>query len=230
MMTDISIDKIQENLFDKLINTGWDHKLRFFIKSSDFYDIILSLHDEKSQGRRFSPPLRDIFRPFQLCTFPKLKVIFVAKEAHTDPTLTNGLAISHNMGLTSQYEFKAFYEELQRTVGNNSLLDGELSAWAKQGVLLLNTTLTTKVGYPNKHELIWRPWANFLFDVLNRQENLVWIFFGESDYWETVDSAGHIKIQVPELPDKRDGVWRSDDLFNKINRILVENKKEKIVW
>lgn len=229
LMQNISIEKIQAKLFDKLLNTGWDQKLRFFINSGDFYDTLLSLYHEVDQGKRFGPGLNDIFKCFELCHFKNLKVIFIAKEAHTDCTLTNGLALSHNFGLNTQWEFKGLHEELQRTVGNSSLLDADLSGWAKQGALLLNGSLTTRVGYTGSHQYIWNSFTRYLLDMLNRQENLIWIFFDET-YWDAIDNTSHIKFKVPPLPKVRKVNWNSAGLFQKINKLLVDKKLEPIIW
>ena len=155
MNTVPSITEIQDKLFDKLEGSGWDRALRFFIRSSDFYDVILSLQKERGENKRFTPGINEIFRCFQLCPLPELKVIFVVTEPWQDATANNGLALSHNFGLLIKPEFRALYEELKRTVPTNILTDGDLTDWARQGVLLLNTTPTVRIGYPNSHKKIW---------------------------------------------------------------------------
>lgn len=220
-----SIIEIQDKLFDKLVGTGWDKKLRFIVKSSEMEDIILFLQQQKSEERRFTPGLNDIFKCFQSCEFNDLKVVFVNHEPYQNPLLNNGLAISHTGNLIEQYEFKAFYEELHRTVGKNSLLNAELLPWAKQGCLFLNTSLTTRVGYTGRHFKLWQHFINSLLDVLNRKDKLIWVFFGESFYFDVVDNLKHIKIKVPELPNSRGETWQTD-VFNIINSHL----DKKIIW
>lgn len=224
----ITIDTLQDKLWDKLVGTGWDKKLRYFVKSTDMYDILLWLNQEKSNGRRFTPQLNDVFKPFQLCKMDNLKVVLLNDGPYIDPTLNNGLAISHNSTLTETFQFSAFYEELVNTTPKNTLMDADLSSWAKQGILLLNTSLTTRINEVGKHHKIWKPFVYELLDILERMDKMVFVCVGENEFFRKI-SDKHIKIIVPPLPTERKIPWKSN-LFNKINDALVENKQLPIIW
>ncbi len=220
---------LQNKLSQKLDDTGWESPLRFCVKSSDFYDVLLWLHHEKIEGRRWTPCINDIFKPFQSCPFNSLKVIFVYPEPWLDPTLNNGLALSHNINPYKVTPFRFLFKELGRTVPGHRLDNADLSGWADQGVLLLNTSLTARIGIPNKHNRIWSYFSYYLLERLNREEDLVWVFFGESEFYETIDNDSHVKLQVPALPHDRNGEWETD-IFNKVNEVLEQKNKKKINW
>ena len=80
MTETIDIGEIKEKLIAKLEPSGWAAKLRGFIKSSDFDKILQKLYDEKQQGNRFTPPLKQIFSAFEKCPVDKLKVIMVGQD------------------------------------------------------------------------------------------------------------------------------------------------------
>lgn len=226
----MNIDILQAKLCDKLIGSGWDKALRFFVQGSDFYDILLWLAEEKRENRRWTPSLNDIFVPFQSCRFDEVKVIFLCPEPWTDPTINNGMAISINTHPKSQIPFKAFYEELSSTIPDHKLGDtSNLMSWAKQGVLLMNTSITTRVGSPGRHNKIWNPFTNYVLDVLNRRQDIVWVFFGENEYWESVDNVTHTKFKVDLLPEDRRLEWKTN-IFRKCNEELKIKNKKLINW
>jgi uracil-DNA glycosylase len=224
------IKHIQETMFDYLVNTGWDKQLRFFVKSAEFEDILLHLMNEVSEGKRFTPPVKDLFRMFQITPFEDVRVVFLVKEPYLDPTLNTGLALAHTQKTTTVFPFLAMINELEKTVGNHHIENGDLSHWAKKGVLLFNTSLTSRVQLPNKHIALWKPFTNYVFNCLNSVDDLVWVRFGENDYTELLDNPTHLILTVPELPVERDGVWDSGDVFQEINKFFLTKQKAKIVW
>lgn len=225
----MEIREIRDKLFNKLIGTGWENDLRFFVKSSEFDDILLALLSELEKGFRFTPGVNDIFKPFELCHLDKLKVVMVWPEAWLNPTLNHGLAISNNAVDKYPLPFYRFKTELASQVPNHSILEADLTPWAKQGVLLLNESITARITTSSKHFEIWQAFIGNVFDILNRRDNLIFVFIGES-YWSEELDERHFKIELPAIPDGFKKVWDSQNLFLEINKKLVEKNLSEIVW
>lgn len=75
-----NLEEIKEKLIEKLRPTGWAHKLKGFIQSSDFDKIIKKLYDLRQEGLRFTPPLKHVFTAFEECPLDQLKVVIVGQD------------------------------------------------------------------------------------------------------------------------------------------------------
>lgn len=220
----MQIEEMRQKLFDKLIGTSWDNELRFFVKSSEFDDILLNLMLEVDTGFRFTPVLNDIFKPFELCPYDKVKVVFIYPEPYADPTLNDGLALSNKAtDRDIPVIFNRFKEELNAQFPINSIQEADLSSWTSQGVLLLNESLTTRISTPGRHTVIWEPFINYIMDILVRKD-LIFVFIGNHSF-EDVEG-----IQLAALPNAYNSKWNSNDLFLNINKLLVEKNLSEIIW
>jgi uracil DNA glycosylase len=212
---DKKIKEAQDTLCDRLSNTGWGSKLRFFVRSSEFYDLLLRLYLEKENDYRFTPALKYIFLPFELCHFSNLQAIVVMSEPYTNPIFNTGLAVQSTEDIPQSI---AFTKALGRGIGEIA-----------DRVLLLNASLTAQIDYPNAHFEIWKPFRNYLFDVLNRVDDLAWLFIGTGDCAKLIDNQTHLKIVLPQLPTFRNETWECGDAFEKVNN-YVNKIKSVPVW
>lgn len=80
MKEKLELDKIVDKLYEDLIPSGWARVLRSFMYSSDFKNILQTLAQESSLDKRFTPPLRDVFRAFKECPYEELKVVIVGQD------------------------------------------------------------------------------------------------------------------------------------------------------
>lgn len=221
----MQIKEIRRQLFNKLASTGWDEKLRFFINSNEFDSILTYLHNEVQEGRRFTPPLSDLFTPFQLCHLNILKVVFIVQEPWLNPIINDGLALSIKEGeRTGIWPWYQFNKQLKQYVPTTQII-GSLELWANQGVLLLNETFTCQVMKSEKHKKIWEPFVNHVFEIIS-QENLLFVFFGRSEFINMVEN----KIIIEKLPEERGVVWNSENIWEKVNDFLDKKNITKIIW
>lgn len=217
---------IQNKLIDKFVNTGWLGKMRFFLESSDFYDLLLSLKMEVEEGHRFTPGLKDVFKPFELTHYNNLKVVFITEGPYQNPLLNSGLALSSLEGIKPPHSLKVLLENCK----SHTIEGNDLTNWAKQGVLLLNGSLTRRIMGSNQ-EKVWVSFNSTLFDVLNRKDDLPIVFFGEGKkYASMLNNSTHLKIYLEELPEYPILEWDSKDMFLKINEFLESKKLLKIIW
>lgn len=226
--------EIQQVLFDKLVGTGWDEILRFYIKSADFLEILEKLEYEVQEKRRFTPGIKDLLRPFELCHLDRLKVIFLVSEPYfADPTLNNGLAISCNHSQRLPIELFRLLAELTKqypkTIFPEETLQGDLKCWALSGVLMLNRSLTSQVGKAGQHFKIWNGFFYYLMNILSRRKDLLFVSFGENEAEDLIGEFNTL-IKVQALPDHQDVKFDTQELFVKINEYLKNKRIGEIVW
>jgi uracil-DNA glycosylase len=128
-------------------------------------------------------------------------------------------------------------DEVNRTVynGHPGSLDVDLTRWAEQGVLLVNTALTTTVGKIGQHYNIWKPFLAYLFDYLTWNEaGLIYVYMGKQaqEWSETVNDNNH-KFFVSHPASaayNQQERWNSDNLFVKVNEVVERQFNAKITW
>lgn len=118
---------------------------------------------DRSEGKIIYPAQDDIFRALELVSPEKVKVVIVGQDPYFNPGQANGLAFSVNEGVAFPPSLKNIFKELNSDLGVAVPSSGDLSSWAEQGVLLLNTVLTVEEGKPNSHSK--RGWQKFVFEV-----------------------------------------------------------------
>ncbi len=112
----------------------------YFQKLTDF------LQTEYEKGQIIYPPRNDIFNAFAYMPFEGVRVVILGQDPYHGPGQAHGLAFSVKKGITPPPSLKNMFKELQEDVGFHIPKTGELTSWAKQGVLLLNTCLTVRAG------------------------------------------------------------------------------------
>ena len=94
MKEKLELDKIVDKLYEDLVLSGWARVLRSFLYSSDFKNIIQTLAQESWADKRFTPPIRDVFRAFKECPYDELKVIIVSQDPYPSFGIADGIAFS----------------------------------------------------------------------------------------------------------------------------------------
>jgi uracil-DNA glycosylase len=234
-MTPINLEEIKYKLHDKLRDSGWANKLKTFILSSDFDYILQELYNQSSKGNKFTPPLKLIFRAFIECPFDNVKVVIVGQDPYPALGAADGLAFSCNNGKLQnslKYIFKAIENTVYKIEGYG--WDQDLTRWSKQGILLLNTALTTNVGEPGTHHDLWKPFTNQVIDALiNNHTGIIYIFLGKiaQEWIDIVEPNNYVLTAshpVSALYGNND--WDCQDVFNKTNIILNNLYNQKIIW
>ena len=232
----MTLKDVQMKLYQKLKPSGWGSKLRMFLLSDEFYDILLQLHENAEKGKRFTPVLKDVFNAFEKCPYKDLKVIIVASKPHNIANTADGMAFSSSYLKNPSAALYAIFQELETTVYPDGYKwDPDLTRWAEQGVLLLNPSLTVEIGVDKSHSYIWDPFIIALFEMLlESSTGLAFVFMGKTaKEWHKYVGKNNYKFFTSHPAGKRyvkNGKWDSGNLFNQINKILNSNNGEQITW
>lgn len=232
----MDLDEIQQKLYEKLKPSGWADKLKVFLLSSDFKQILEQLLSEARKGKRFTPPLKHVFRAFEECPYNDLKVIIQGQDPYPRQDVADGIAFSCSLRGEPEASLKYVFKELETTVYKNGYTwDPDLKRWSNQGILMLNTALTTEIGQVGSHYHIWQPFLAYLYDILTfTNSGLVYVFLGKKakEWASSVPDnnfkffASHPASAAHNHADK----WDSEDLFNKVSQTVKKQFGQDIVW
>ena len=238
MIQTVDLVEIKEKLIEKLRPSGWATKLKSYIQSSDFDKILLELYNLREDGKRFTPPLKQVFRAFEECPSENLKVIMIGQDPYPQIGVADGLAFSCGNTKKPQPSLKNIFEAVETTVYQEwpTYQDPDLTRWANQGVLLLNRALTCEIDKVGSHYDIWNDLLMYVLDILNfTSSGLIFVLLGaKAQELETLIGPNHyiIKASHPASVAYTKTTWDCNDLFNKVNDIIEKNngKPFKIDW
>lgn len=228
----MNLEEIKLKLFEKLKLSGWDRVLKSFIFSSDFDEILTNLWNLTTIDKRFTPPIKDIFKAFEECPYDKLKVIIMSPDPYPQLGIADGIAFScsktNNLQAALQYMFK----ELNESQWDS--FDPDLKRWSNQGILMLNTALTVQVGKTGTHHEIWKSFTAYLLDWLNNfNTGLIYVYMGKKvEEWSEITNDNNHKffIKHPASAAYNGGKWDCNNIFQKISTLTHKINGEHINW
>ena len=200
--------------------------------SSKLDDILNKLN--KMNLKEIYPSYENIFRALNLTSFNSVKVVIIGQDPYHGENEANGLAFSINNGVKITPSLRNIFKELEDDIGikrNNT----DLSSWANQGVLLLNSILTVKKDNPLSHEdLGWQEITNYIIKYISdKKENVVFILWGNfaKEYKKIIDNSKHYIVESPHPSpfSARKGFFGSKP-FSKTNNFLKKNNQSEIDW
>ena len=227
----MDLQEIKQKMFTKLEPSGWDRVFKSFIFSGDFDDILTKLYTLSQADKRFTPPLKQVFRAFEECPYDKLQIVIILQDPYPQLGVASGIALSCDNTNKAQPSLRYVLDEINRTVynGHPGSLDTDLKRWSNQGILMLNTALTTEVGKIGSHYDIWKKFTAYLLDWLNTHDTgLTYLYMGKkAEEWsELTDDVANTKyfLKHPASAAYSGGRWDSDNVFMKIQ------KDKQITW
>jgi uracil-DNA glycosylase len=236
-MTTIDLEDVKIKLYERLKPSGWADVLKTFILSSDFDNILEELLRQSKDSKRFTPQIKYLFRAFEECSYNTLKVIILGQDPYPYLNVADGIAFSCSIDNRIQPSLKYIGQEIKRTVYPEQewVIPTDLKCWSNQGVLMLNSALTTTVNKIGVHYKLWQPFLTFLFDHFTFNGNdYVYAFLGrKAEDWAISVPTTCYKFIVTHpaaAAHNKSEIWESKNLFNEINNALVSLNKESIVW
>jgi uracil-DNA glycosylase len=238
MTQTVDLAEIKCKLIEKLGPSGWATKLRGFIQSSDFDKILENLLKERDNGKRFTPPLKQVFRAFEECPEKDLKIVMIGQDPYPHMGVADGIAFSCGLTMKPQPSLKNMFEAIEKTVYQEfpTHQDPDLTRWANQGILMLNSALTTQMDKVGTHYHIWQDFIIYVLDMLSlTNSGLIFILFGaKAQELESVIGQNHyiLKASHPASAAYTKTTWECNDVFNRANEILEKNNGPlyKINW
>ena len=194
------------------------------------------LKDEKDAGNKIYPKGADIFNAFNTTPFNEVKVVILGQDPYHGEFQAHGLSFSVQKGITPPPSLKNIYKELVTDIPGFYIPNhGDLTAWAKQGVLLLNASLTVRANTPGSHQK--KGWEEFTDHVIktisDKKEGVVFILWGAfaQAKAELIDKTKHHIIKSPHpSPFSADRGFFGSKPFSKTNEILEKEGKLPIDW
>lgn len=181
------------------------------------------------------PPARKIFAAFDACPFEDVKVVILGQDPYHDVGQANGLSFSVNPGMPLPRSLVNIFRELHDDIGCPMPVDGDLSRWARQGVLMLNSTLTVEAHRPTSHN--GRGWEEFTDEVIMRlaqdREYLVFILWGSyaARKGAFIDRNRHCVITSPHpSPLSASRGFFGSKPFSRANDYLLAHGLTPIDW
>lgn len=180
------------------------------------------------------PPAREIFRAFDLCPFDLVKVVIVGQDPYHGTEQANGLSFAVNDGVNLPPSLENIYKEIKSDLGIIPLLSGNLSRWATQGVLMLNSVLTVCANSPTSHAgKGWEQFTDAVIQMLNSQRShVVYLLWGKyaqakglviNRQKNLVLASGHPSPYSVHL-------FCGHHHFSKCNDYLLQHKMRPIDW
>lgn len=234
----VDLQVVQQKLIDKLQPSGWAQKLKSFIMSHEFLEILTTLHDLRNEGKRFTPPLKSVFRAFEECPLADLKVVIIGQDPYPYLNVADGIAFSCGITRKNQPSLDKIFDAVDRTVYPLEKVthDPDLTRWSNQGVLLLNTALTCQVDKVGSHYDIWLNFIAYVIDMLSlTSSGLIFCLLGnKAQEMESLISPAHYVITAshPASACYARTEWDCSDMFNRINEIIKKNNgiDHTITW
>lgn len=217
-----------------MIGNDWDEKLQIIWDSpgfQNFYKNIMRLYDE----RVIYPPKDYIFNALKLTSYKDTKVVIVGQDPYHGEHQAHGLSFSVQKGVKVPPSLQNIYKELESDLGIPPRNDGDLTGWAKQGVLLLNAVLTVEKDKAASHRnLGWEPMTDYIIKLLNKKEEpVVFILWGNfaKEKANLITNPHHYIIMSPHpSPFSAYSGFFGSKPFSKTNEFLVKNNLSPIDW
>ena len=204
------------------------------IKNTEYFTTLWEKVKEEYQTTKCFPPKDHIFRAIELTPFDEVKVVIIGQDPYHNDNQANGLCFSVSDKVKAPPSLKNIFKELEDDLGIKKT-SNELEMWAKQGVLLLNATLTVRAHEANSHkDLGWEQFTDFIIkEISDKKENVVFVLWGAFAQKKAglIDASKHFVIQSahPSPFSVHKGFFGSRP-FSKINQFLEEKGKDPINW
>ena len=177
-----------------------------------------------------------IFSALNNCKFEKVKLVILGQDPYHNPNQANGLAFSVPENITHPPSLVNIFKEIQQDLNTVYPSNGDLMTWVKQGVLLLNSTLTVKKNSPGSHQN--KGWEDFTDEIINiislRKKNIVFLLWGNyaKKKSKLIDQNKHLILSSghPSPLSANRGYWFGNKHFSKANQYLKENNIVEIKW
>lgn len=217
-----------------MINNSWDEKLKVVWESEGFLKF-LKIIEKEYQEKEIFPPKDYIFQALKLTPYENVRVVIMGQDPYHGEGEAHGLSFSVQKGIKVPPSLQNIYKELYSDLGIPPRSDGDLSGWAKEGVLLLNAVLTVEKDKAASHrKLGWELLTDYIIKVINlKEEPVVFILWGNfaKEKAKYITNPNHFIITSahPSPLAAHHGFFGSKP-FSKTNEFLKSKGLKEIDW
>ncbi|MBO9658039.1 MAG: uracil-DNA glycosylase [Chitinophagaceae bacterium] len=217
------------------IEESWKQVLKEEFDKPYFQNITKHLKTEMQQGKTIYPPGGYIFNAFNTTPFDQVKVVILGQDPYHGPKQAHGLCFSVQKGVPPPPSLMNIFKELHKDTGVRIPHHGDLTQWAKNGVFLLNASLTVRAAEPMSHAKIG--WATFTDTVIKkiseRKSNVVFLLWGKfaQEKRVLIDESKHCILRsVHPSPLSAYGGFFGCKHFSKANEYLMSKGIDPVNW
>ena len=217
------------------IEASWKKILEEEFEKEYFKGLIHFIKTEKEAGKVIFPPGPLFFQAFEKTPFEKIKVVILGQDPYHNPGQANGLSFSVQDGVRKPPSLLNIFKELKDDLGLEIPESGNLEGWAKEGVLLLNSSLSVRQGEPGSHGRAG--WVNFTDAVIKKisdeRKNVVFLLWGNFAQAKEalIDQSKHFILKAPHpSPLSANRGFLGCKHFSQTNRILMQEGIQPINW
>lgn len=226
----------QDKLSKVQLEESWKISLAPFLLSPQMDNLRDFLFQEKQAQKIIYPPSKQIFSALNTTPLADVKVVILGQDPYHGSNQANGLSFSVQKGIALPPSLRNIFHELHTDLGIPAPRHGDLTKWAMQGVLLLNSVLTVEAGQPTSHQKQgWEAFTDEVIDVLNEQrEHIVFILWGAyaQRKGQRINRDKHLVLTAAHpspLAANRGGFFGCK-VFSKTNQYLKQHGIEPIDW
>jgi len=220
---------------DVSIHQSWKPYLQKEFDKPYFKELTDFVKSEYQQYQCF-PPGKQIFSAFDWCPFDELKVVIIGQDPYHGFGQANGLCFSVNDGIPHPPSLINIFKEIETDLGVPYPASGNLERWARQGVLLLNATLTVRAHQAGSHQNKgWEHFTNAVIEIISeKKKNVIFMLWGSfaKQKSKLIDTSKHKILSTghPSPLSANRGYWFGNKHFSKTNFLLEQVGQKAIVW
>jgi uracil-DNA glycosylase len=219
------------------IESSWAKALGNRLKSDKMVRLFRSVEEVYEHNQKTVFPSREnLFKAFELCPFTNVKVVIIGQDPYPTRGHAHGLSFSVDSSVINlPRSLRNIFKELCADVHCEMPIQGDLSHWAKQGVLLINTVLTVEEGLPGSHAYLgWHHFTDPVIEVINQNhQSVVFMLWGNKAKMvgDKIDASKHLVLHAPHpSPLSAYQGFFGCKHFSKANQFLVKQGKAPIQW
>lgn len=217
------------------IAESWKKILQKEFEQPYFFELTQFVKQEYAQHQCF-PKGKDVFAAFDHCAFDAVKVVIIGQDPYHGPGQANGLCFSVHDGIPHPPSLINIFKEIETDLGKEYPVSGDLSTWAKQGVLLLNATLTVRAHTAGSHQR--KGWETFTDAVIQKisenSKDVVFLLWGgyAKKKGAKIDKKKHHVLTSghPSPLSANRGYWFGNKHFSQTNALLENLNRTPINW
>lgn len=217
------------------IEAAWKEQLMAEFEKPYFLQLTTAVRQEYSQ-RTCYPPGQLIFNAFNLCPFQQVKVVIIGQDPYHEPGQAHGLSFSVQDGVPFPPSLQNIFKEIQQDLGTPIPQSGSLVRWARQGVLLLNATLTVRAHQANSHAALgWQQFTDAAIRALaSQRQHLVYMLWGgfARSKASMINRDQNLVLESvhPSPLSANRGGWFGQHQFSRCNQYLQQHGIAPIQW